>query len=109
MIAGEHGLAILIADFERFYHDAMIGSLRVAALFSDGRSYMDRIAQEDGADEAHAVVSIGYCAWIDVARGHANRDTQNQRAVGDSPAKWLRAAPGLIHVVRIKIAGLTGM
>jgi hypothetical protein len=109
VLADQNGLLFLIADLYPFHDDAMFRPLRIFAFLVNGSCHINRVAQENRQDETHVVVAIRHRARIDIARGHSNGDTQNQRAVRDSPPERLCPAPRFIHMMRVEIAGLPGM
>ena len=106
MLTRQNDLAILIEYLERLRNHAVRRPLRIVALVADRRRRVNRVSDKNWPDEAHAVVPVRHCAGINVARRHSHRDAQNQRAVGDSLSKRLRAAPCLVHVVRVKVPRL---
>src|ERR1022692_5330944 len=65
-----------------------------------------RIANENGLDEAQAVIAVGTGYRIHISGCHADGDAEDQCAVRDPLAKRLALAPFGIHVVRVEIAGL---
>jgi hypothetical protein len=109
MLACQHGLVALIDHLDALDHDAVIGALGVVALVFDGDPDVNRIADEDGLDEAQTVVAVGESQRINGTGRHADADAEDQRAMGDALPEVLRLTPLCIHVMGIKIAGLPRM
>jgi hypothetical protein len=83
--------------------------LDCVSLFLNRYSHADCIANKNRLDKSQAIISIRHGAWIDYARSKPDSYAEDERAVSDSSAEWLSATPLLVHVVRVEVAGLTGM
>ena len=106
VFAGQDDFAALVGHLAKFYDHAVAGRFRTVFPLLDGDGDVNGVADEDGADEAEAVVTVGEGFGVDMAGGHADCHAEDEGPVGDTLAEGLRAAPLGIHVVRVKVAGL---
>src|SRR5215471_8247829 len=102
-------MMFLVANLDCFDNNAMIGPLRIFALFADCCSNVDRVTDKDGADKTHAIISIGHRMRVDIVRCHSHGNAEDERAVSNPSPKRLRIAPSFIHMMRMEIASLAGM
>lgn len=109
MLAGKDDLSFLVEDFYLLNHVTMIRFFGMISFFGDSSFDDDGVADMDGANEAHAVVAIGEGDRVDNIGGHADSDAENKRAMRDAPLELLGFDPFLIHVMREKIACLSGV
>ena len=108
MFAREDGFLVLVENFHQLAHHAEAG-LFVFALFLDGHAHADGVADEHRLDEPQPVVAVRKRLGINHPRCHADGHAEDERAVRDALFKILGFAPFRVHVVRIKITGLTGV
>jgi len=109
VLASEDDFGALVESLAGFNNDSVRGSFRVVAFFFDRNDRVNRISDKDRLDEAEAIVSIRHGVRINGASRQTYGDTEHERAMGDTLAKWLLAAPFGVHVMRVEIASLTGV
>lgn len=109
MVSYKDGFASLVRNLKRFHDDAVISSFRIIALFTDGHTSADRVIQKDWLDETQTVISIAHRTRVNLSGRHAHADGKDQSAVSNALFERLRAAPLSVHMMRVKIARLTGV
>jgi hypothetical protein len=105
---GHDEFEVLVVGMDLFDDDAEFGFFMVVLAF-DGYFRTEGVADEDGADEAEAIVAIGHGDFVYFVGCLADGDAKDERSVGDASFEGLGLAPFFVHVMGEEITGLAGM
>lgn len=108
MFADHHQFSLLDKTLHQFGYYSIPWFFMIFFIL-DGHSNLYTIINKNRFDKAEPVIAIGHGYLIDQVGGQSDRNGKNEGAMGDPVFEGLGIAPGFIHMMGEKVAGLFGM